>query len=164
MSAQLATTDNERKSRPQSAHLSAKAKRATAAAMADAGKMSKEEADKAAMDLLGFDLSEAAARDDIQSLRRICSEADLRMGKEKVLNWKSPSSSDGMSGHTALHMAAQAGNIEAARFIISEGANLDQQSNEGFTPLMRACDAGMPEMCELLLSSGANPELEAKTA
>jgi hypothetical protein len=142
------------------------AKRATMAAMGTAGAtLSETQADRAALNLLGFDLHMATERDDIPAMRRVIEDGDWNAfaTKEEFVNWVNPSSVDAMSGHSALHVAAQLNNLEAAKYLISEGAHLNLQSTEGLTALMRACDAGMPEMCELLLESGANPDLDSKT-
>lgn len=57
---------------------------------------------------------------------------------------------------TVLHLAAQAGNIEAVQILLNEGAKVDPRDFEGATPLFRAVDGGHLEVIKMLLQRGAN--------
>jgi ankyrin repeat protein len=142
------------------------ATRATMRAMGTAGQtLSEEQADRAALNLLGFELHTASAKNDVPAMRRLVDSEEWIAVATKIdfVNWVNPSSVQAMSGHSALHIAAQENNAEAAKYLIEQGANLNLQSKEGFTPLMRACDAGVPEMCEFLLENGANPDMASNS-
>ena len=52
------------------------------------------------------------------------------------------------------------GDIDVAKFIIKEGADVDIQDTEGITPLMVASVQNHIEMVKLLLESGANVNME----
>ena len=52
-------------------------------------------------------------------------------------------------------MAALAGEVETARFLISKGANVNVQHKDGATPLHTAAFFGETEIVELLLENNA---------
>lgn len=58
------------------------------------------------------------------------------------------------SGSSALHRAAQIGDLDSARALINEERDIDVLDCDGYTPLMLAARAGDGSMCELLISSG----------
>lgn len=62
------------------------------------------------------------------------------------------------AGHTgtALGIAAQGGDITAARELLDSGADIDQPDDMGATPLMSAVHAGHKQMVEFLIARGAN--------
>jgi len=62
-----------------------------------------------------------------------------------------------LSGSTPLMVATTFGKVEVARFLISEGADLDARNNSGGTALHVACFFCQPEIVELLLNAGADP-------
>jgi hypothetical protein len=62
-------------------------------------------------------------------------------------------------GATALHIAAREGNLEIAKILIENGANVNAADNEGWTPLMRSSLAANRDIVELLLSKNAQAEL-----
>jgi len=55
---------------------------------------------------------------------------------------------------TALHLAAQDGNTEAAAHLLRGGANVDARNARGQSALHLAALAQSPETVELLLKSG----------
>lgn len=60
-------------------------------------------------------------------------------------------------GTTALHWAADRGDLEIARMLIDAGANVKAESRIGaITPLFLACKNGNPSMIDLLLKAGAD--------
>lgn len=61
-----------------------------------------------------------------------------------------------IGGATALHIATRNGNIEIAKILIENGANVNATDNEGWTPLMRATMSGNPGLVEMLLNHGAD--------
>jgi ankyrin repeat protein len=66
-------------------------------------------------------------------------------------------SKEDLSGSTPLMVATTFGQVEVARFLISEGAALDARNNSGGTALHVACFFSQPEIVELLLNAGADP-------
>jgi ankyrin repeat protein len=69
------------------------------------------------------------------------------------------------NGYSALHFAAQSGNVDAARLLLSKGAEVDIEDKFGNTPLGRAVfnSHGAGEMIELLLKHRANPDRTNKS-
>ncbi len=65
-------------------------------------------------------------------------------------------------GTTALHVAARAGDLELARWLLARGARPNAQDSGGFTPLHRACGKAHIPIVELLLDHGASPRLRAR--
>jgi len=53
---------------------------------------------------------------------------------------------------TPLHRAAEAGDIEEARALIAEGADVNAKASVDWTPLHRAADKGQVETASLLLA------------
>ncbi|MCP5469067.1 MAG: ankyrin repeat domain-containing protein [Chlamydiales bacterium] len=56
-----------------------------------------------------------------------------------------------MQGRSALHLAAEAGNVEAINFLVDHEANVDIRDVNGRSPLMYACKSGGLECCKQLL-------------
>lgn len=63
-------------------------------------------------------------------------------------------------GDTALHGAAQTGNVEIMRLLLDKGANVNAKNKQGGTPLMWAAVYGNDEAAKLLLSRGADASLK----
>ncbi|MEZ0226144.1 MAG: ankyrin repeat domain-containing protein [Alphaproteobacteria bacterium] len=61
---------------------------------------------------------------------------------------------------TALHHAANSGNLEIATALIDAGAPLDGKNNHGHTPLCVAVLYGRTDIVRLLLKAGAIPDAE----
>jgi uncharacterized protein len=49
-------------------------------------------------------------------------------------------------------------NLETARLLIAQGANVNMEQAGGYTPLHQAAAAGLEELTRMLLEAGANPE------
>jgi ankyrin repeat protein len=62
-------------------------------------------------------------------------------------------------GATALHWAANRGNVEIASLLLKAGAKVDAANEYGVTPLSLACENGDASMINALLSADANPNL-----
>jgi hypothetical protein len=58
-------------------------------------------------------------------------------------------------GYTALHLAAQAGQLRVVKYLLSKGANVNAMAC-GATPLHRASFSGRTEVCEMLIAAGAD--------
>uniref|UniRef100_A0A4W5NT69 Uncharacterized protein n=1 Tax=Hucho hucho TaxID=62062 RepID=A0A4W5NT69_9TELE len=67
-----------------------------------------------------------------------------------------------MYGITPLFAAAQTGHVEVLNFLITNGADINSQANDGATPLYEACKNGHGEIVELLLSQKADANKPTK--
>lgn len=63
-------------------------------------------------------------------------------------------------GDTALHGAAQTGNVEVVRMLLDKGADPNAKNQHGGTPLMWAAVFGHDAAAQLLLTRGADPTLK----
>jgi ankyrin repeat protein len=63
------------------------------------------------------------------------------------------------SNYTALHYAARAGNLQACRILLANGADVNAQTKGGVTSLHRAAMMGHLEICQLLLAHRASLRL-----
>lgn len=64
---------------------------------------------------------------------------------------------DRYGGHaTALMIAANFGHKDLAKFLIDNGANVNDKALDDFTALMVAADAGYQELAKLLIDNGAD--------
>ena len=62
-------------------------------------------------------------------------------------------------GWTPLHYACAKGNLDVAKFLMANGANVDSNALNGTTPLMMAVQSGNEELVRLLLDNGADIRL-----
>lgn len=69
---------------------------------------------------------------------------------------------DSLGKATALYYSVTAGHLEATRFLISRGADVDHASKWG-VPILNAAFKGHSEILKLLLSNGAKPNSAFKT-
>jgi ankyrin repeat protein len=67
-----------------------------------------------------------------------------------------------VDGMTALHWAAQKGDIETAKLLIKAGADVQATNRYGIAPLSLACEAGNDKIVELLLNSAADPNAKER--
>lgn len=71
--------------------------------------------------------------------------------------------SEPSNGKTALIIASQYGHIDAIRLLLSKGANINQQDNDGLSPLQHACQNGYLDIVKLFLSNEkVDPNLKHK--
>src|SRR4029077_16003640 len=59
-------------------------------------------------------------------------------------------------GETALHFAARAGDVEAARLLVDAGANVNDQSASGISATVLAAHSNHDDVVALLLERGAD--------
>ncbi len=69
--------------------------------------------------------------------------------------------------HSALVWAANEGHLEAARWLLDNGSDVDPRGPDKWTPLMSAASKGNLSIVQLLIDRGANPQrkyTDGKTA
>jgi ankyrin repeat protein len=107
------------------------------------------EEDRALLDLHESAWHEAAYRNDVDILAQLIEQGqDI---EEKVYD-----DVDTVVQVTALMIAAERGNVEAVRFLVQAGADLENQNEYGGTALMCAAYRALIEMVTLLIDLGAN--------
>jgi ankyrin repeat protein len=79
---------------------------------------------------------------------------------EKLLAHGADINMQDADGDTALHGAAETGNIEIARLLLDKGANPNAKNKQGGTPLMWAAVYGNDDAARLLLNRGAIASLK----
>jgi len=88
-------------------------------------------------------------------------EATLRGDKEAVqalLGSGFPVNESGADGMTALHWAAEGGNLEIADLLVRQGADVSAVTRLGaYTPLHLASRGGHGDVVQLLLEAGGDP-------
>jgi len=63
------------------------------------------------------------------------------------------------AGDSALTKAVKAGDVQAARALIKQGADVNAKSGDGSTPLLWAADAGAPEIARALIAAKARVDV-----
>jgi ankyrin repeat protein len=79
---------------------------------------------------------------------------------EKLLAHGADVNAEDKDGDTALHGAAQNGDVEIMQMLLDKGANLNVKNKQGGTPLMWAAVYGHEDATRFLLSRGADPALK----
>ncbi len=64
-------------------------------------------------------------------------------------------------GASALHLAAQLGQLSIVRLLAGGGANVNKRSFDGSTPLHAAVSSGSLEIVQALVQAGADVQLAA---
>ncbi|XP_072463704.1 protein phosphatase 1 regulatory subunit 12C isoform X4 [Notamacropus eugenii] len=87
-----------------------------------------------------------------------CAGGDLEEARAMVRGGPGPGLLDSTNadGISALHQACIDENLEVVRFLVEEGASVNQADNEGWTPLHVAASCGYLDIAQYLLSHGAN--------
>jgi ankyrin len=62
------------------------------------------------------------------------------------------------NGRRALNWAAINNRVDAIRFLLAHGANIDATNRTGFTALHHAAEAGSVDATRVLLAAGADPK------
>jgi len=65
-------------------------------------------------------------------------------------------------GMTLLMYAARTGDLNAVKFLLAAGANVNARDDDGNTALYYAVDNDYPHVVRILLSAGANPDTETR--
>ncbi|XP_051846925.1 protein phosphatase 1 regulatory subunit 12C [Antechinus flavipes] len=87
-----------------------------------------------------------------------CAGGDLEEARAMVRGGPGPGLLDSTNadGISALHQACIDENLEVVRFLVEEGASVNQADNEGWTPLHVAASCGYLDIAQYLLGHGAN--------
>lgn len=85
---------------------------------------------------------------------------DNQKATERLLALGANVNLEDKDGDTALHGAAETGNVEIIRMLLDKGANINAKNKQGGTPLMWAAVFGNDDAVRLLLSRGANASLK----
>ena len=87
----------------------------------------------------GYPLLYCAAKFQLESVARYLLEQGVNVNDRESFN-----------GQTALHVAAQSGNISFAQMLLSYGADVDSMDKSGNTPLMLVDQNAFPDLAALL--------------
>ncbi|KAM4825644.1 protein phosphatase 1 regulatory subunit 12C [Thomomys bottae] len=104
----------------------------------------------------------ACAGGDLDEARLMLSAADPGPGSGAEPDPAAPPparavlDSTNADGISALHQACIDENLEVVRFLVEQGATVNQADNEGWTPLHVAASCGYLDIARYLLSHGAN--------
>ena len=74
------------------------------------------------------------------------------------INWQDSR----VEGMTALHEAAQKGNIEIVRYLLQNGADINSKNHNGLSPLHIAAYCGEKIIVDTLIAAGAEVNIQAK--
>ncbi|CDW81355.1 ankyrin repeat [Stylonychia lemnae] len=83
--------------------------------------------------------------DEIKKIRR-------KFPKEQFFEMKP------FGGYNMLMFAASEGHLDIIKYLVEEGANVNERSNNGETPLIRACYFNRLDIAQYLISAKANIE------
>jgi acyl-CoA-binding protein len=109
------------------------------------------EQDLQSINSLDVRLLHAAGHNDIVSVQRLLIRVDTDDHTTIDVNYADE------TGQTALHLAADKGNMDIVQLLIEMGANVNACDQDGISVLQAAVIAGHVQTCQLLLQSGANP-------
>lgn len=85
---------------------------------------------------------------------------DRKEAAERLLNKGADVTLTDNDGDTALHGAAEVGNVEITKMLLAKGANVNAKNKVGGTPLMWAAVYGNDNVVRELLKQGADPSLK----
>ena len=88
----------------------------------------------------------------LTELLSACQAGDLLTVKKMMKEDSSLLFARDLSGRSALHFACSYGRSDIVRFLLSQGADPDSNSNSGETPLHVACISGQAKIIQLLVS------------
>ena len=104
-------------------------------------------------------LNEAAEQDQLN--RRLLSAIDSKDPEEvrRLLDAGADANTRRSSAKdkpTALHIAAEAGDVDMVGLLLDRGAKIDARDKNRFTPLHTAASKNSADVCSLLLDRGAD--------
>lgn len=86
-----------------------------------------------------------------------CTAGDLDRVKAILAEEPNALTAPDENGYSPLHKASYSGQLELARWLITQGADVNAVSNAHSTPLHGAAFYGHPEVVRLLLEAGTDP-------
>jgi hypothetical protein len=131
--------------------------------------------------LSAIDLFEAAAVGDVARLETLLRESALRVYETGADGWGALHLAAAFGGPAAVSLLLEHGahvhqvsrnpmrsqplhacialsqDVEIARLLLAQGADVNAIQAGGYTPLHQAAAAGLPELVRLLLDAGADP-------
>ena len=100
--------------------------------------------------------------DGAEELQRACRVGDLSLLKRVVDTYPHHVNSlDAKLGWSPLYRAVICGHVDAARFLLKQGADPNLRNKVGEVPLHQAADAGNVKLAQVLLEHKADPNLQA---
>ena len=94
----------------------------------------------------------------LQEIKIMLEDKDFKSKSFQNIDWilpyhdnPTPVNFRDVNGRTGLHLASSMGHLETVKFLVSEGANVDAETPDGFSPLMMACINGHFTICKYLL-------------
>ena len=85
---------------------------------------------------------------------------DPKTIKEKVNKGYDVNAKRSVDGYNLLHYAAELGNVDLTKFLLSKGANANEAMIRGNTPLSTAIGFDKTEIIKILLEAGVDPNYQ----
>lgn len=101
-------------------------------------------------------IMQAARSGNLEAIKQLVN-SNKGIAKTTILG-----SADETMGCTALHYAVFYNHIDVVRYLVENGANVNQQNLSGLTPLFWSLDQGLYDIAKVLLEHGADTSIFSK--